>query len=75
MAIKKDDKKEVISLEFFTPEQVSMTIGITVGTLANWRTQRKGPAYCKTPRIYYEKKVLYRWMKKREIEPEGMNYE
>jgi hypothetical protein len=38
-----------------TPKQVSANYGISVGTLANWRTQKRGPKYFKVGG-----KVLYR---------------
>lgn len=67
---KKSVRRELTSSDFMTPEQVSLAIGFRVGTLANWRSQRKGPPYCKTPRIFYERESLYRWMRDREVRPE-----
>jgi hypothetical protein len=39
-----------------TPQQVSVNYGISTGTLANWRTQKKGPKYFKVG----SGKILYR---------------
>lgn len=39
-----------------TPQQVSANYGISTGTLANWRTQKRGPKYFKVG----SGKILYR---------------
>ena len=48
-------RDKTILLVSQTPKQVSANYGISVGTLANWRTQKRGPKYYKVGG-----KVLYR---------------
>ena len=38
---------EIPSLVWWTPAQAAARIGVTVGTLANWRLKGIGPAYSK----------------------------
>ena len=47
-----------------TPEEVSVLLGISSKTLANWRWRRQGPPYIKlTPRkVRYPVKSLLSWL-------------
>lgn len=46
------------------PKEVEQRFKIKVGTLANWRSQKKGPSYLKVGgRIYYPYTSLINWLK------------
>src|SRR5437879_5411849 len=47
-----------------SPEELAQNLGLSPATLADWRTQGKGPAYLKTGRrIWYPKDHVEKWMK------------
>jgi predicted site-specific integrase-resolvase len=47
-----------------TPAEVAEVFGVTVGTLAHWRTSgRKGPNYIKaTGRVRYRRATVEEWL-------------
>ena len=46
------------------PKEVEERFKIKVGTLANWRSQKKGPPYLKVGgRIYYTVSGLSNWLR------------
>ena len=45
--------------ELMTPEQVAELVGVNTGTLANWRSDGKGPRYVKSGRIRYRKSDVW----------------
>src|SRR5579859_7579304 len=46
-----------------SPEELAHNLGLSPATLADWRSQRKGPAYLKAGRrIWYPKVYVERWM-------------
>ena len=50
----------------YTPEEVADLFGITKGTLANWRSAGRGPAYNKPRRhrnapVVYPRRDTLRW--------------
>lgn len=38
---------ELIERALYSPEETSTVLGVSKGTLANWRVMGKGPKYCK----------------------------
>jgi len=42
--------EQIVELAGYTPEQVSELTGLSLGTLSNWRSQGRGPAYRKLGR-------------------------
>lgn len=52
-----------------TPEEVEAKYNINKGTLANWRSQRKGPKYSKVGRrVLYDVSVLEAFFQSKEIQ-------
>jgi predicted DNA-binding transcriptional regulator AlpA len=52
-------------LGLFTPEEVSLMTGLSLATLATWRSRGKGPSYVKIGRkVYYRKQELSKWLEK-----------
>lgn len=57
--------------EYYTPEQVAEILGVTEGTLANWRSQQKGPPYEKNGRaISYRVDLFEAWREGNTVYPE-----
>lgn len=53
------------------PSEAADYIGTTVGTLGNWRSAGKGPAYIKQDRfIRYSRAELDRWLSAQQRQPE-----
>lgn len=51
-----------------TPEELSARTRIALGTLANWRNQRRGPAFLKLgARVLYPLAEVEQWEKARTI--------
>ena len=52
--------------ECFTPEQLAKRWGVSVGSLANKRSNGSGPKYIKFfQKIYYNKKDIYEYERKK----------
>jgi excisionase family DNA binding protein len=51
---------------FLTPQQAADMLGITRGTLANWRMTDKGPPYYRVGKreVFYTVADVKRWMQK-----------
>ncbi|PYX70389.1 MAG: hypothetical protein DMG72_18870 [Acidobacteria bacterium] len=55
-----------------SPEELAHNLGLSPATLADWRSQGKGPAYLKAGRrVWYPKDHVERWM---QAQIRGMNY-
>src|ERR1700693_1230737 len=57
---------EVLSLResLLSPEELAQNLGLSPATLADWRTQGKGPAYLKAGRrVWYPKDRVETWIK------------
>jgi excisionase family DNA binding protein len=57
-----------------SPEELAETLGLMVGTLADWRSQGRGPAYFSVGRkIWYPRDRVERWFqsKLKETEEDG----
>ncbi|OJX72803.1 helix-turn-helix domain-containing protein [Leifsonia sp. 71-9] len=53
---------------YLTPQEVSDRIKFSVGTLANWRTQGKGPDYVRQGRrIRYPEEAIERFMSEPQV--------
>ncbi|WP_436792822.1 helix-turn-helix transcriptional regulator [Actinospongicola halichondriae] len=47
------------------PEEVAEVLGVPVGTLANWRYQRRGPAFVKVGRhVRYRRRDVDGWVER-----------
>lgn len=47
------------------PEEVAEVLGVPVGTLANWRYQRRGPAFVKVGRhVRYRRRDVDSWVER-----------
>ncbi len=54
--------------KFITTEELRTKYGLHPRTMANWRTQRKGPSYIKAGRkILYSTEELENWLKKQTV--------
>ena len=50
--------------ELMSPEEFGREFGVSVRTLGDWRSQKRGPRYLKVGRnIFYPKKYVDRWLK------------
>lgn len=50
-------------LGLLTPERLSGLLGVTVGTLANWRASGKGPSWVRVGRqVRYRRASVDRWL-------------
>lgn len=50
----------------------ALALGVSRGTLRNWRSQRKGPAYARLGRsIRYDAADLLAWRLRHRVDPEG----
>lgn len=47
-----------------SPSQVAGLLGVTDGTLRNWRSQRKGPPFYKVGRVFYSRMDVHDWLAK-----------
>lgn len=58
---------------FLTPAQVADEYGIPVGTLADWRLKRTGPAYSRlgSKRVRYTRASLEAWIAANTVTPAG----
>lgn len=55
---------------FLTPEEVSASCGIAVGTLANLRYQKKGPKFYKLPggrKVLYKLSDIEEWLSREPV--------
>lgn len=47
---------------WLTPEEVARRVRVPVGTLANWRTRKQGPAYAKlSGAVRYDLDAVIAW--------------
>lgn len=54
-----------------TPEEVATRLRVAVGTLANWRTQGRGPEYTLVERsVRYPASKLEEFIAARKVKPE-----
>ncbi|GAB6175914.1 hypothetical protein JCM16814_08050 [Desulfobaculum senezii] len=59
---------ELNQKELLTTEEVAEVYGYNVGTLMNWRRQKRGPAYVKDGRIIrYRKEALRNYFESKEV--------
>ena len=56
--------------ERLTPSEVSVVLGVTVGTLANWRTALRGPSFYKLKpgRVFYLRRDVDTWLAESRVE-------
>ncbi len=55
--------------ELLEQEEVAKLLRVTAGCLAQWRFQKRGPAYVKVGRLVrYEKAALEDWLRDRRVE-------
>lgn len=59
-----DDKK----IMFLTPEELAKRLSMKVGSLANWRTQGKGPKYVPGRPILYPVSEVEAWVKRNTVQ-------
>lgn len=53
------------------PRELSVLLGVPVGTLANWRSARTGPPFVKVGRhVRYRRGDVDEWVAARVVEPE-----
>lgn len=54
---------------WLTPEEVARRVRVPVGTLANWRALKRGPAYAKlSGRVRYDLDAVIEWENANTIE-------
>jgi len=54
------------------PEAAAQLLGLARRSLANWRSQGRGPRYIKTGgRVRYRTADLERWLDRRAVDPEA----
>lgn len=59
----------VIKKKALTPKQVEEAYGLDAGTLANWRTQGKGPEYVKVGgKVLYMVDKLEAWLRQGRVQ-------
>lgn len=49
--------------------EAAAAIGVTRGTLAQWRYERRGPRHYKPGRIRYRRSDVLAWLESRAVEP------
>jgi predicted DNA-binding transcriptional regulator AlpA len=55
-----------MTTQYLTPKEVAEFMGISVQSLANWRTARRGPPWTKIETaVRYSKNALQRWLEDR----------
>ena len=55
-----------------TPADAAVWLGVATRTLANWRSQARGPAYCKCGgKVIYRLKDLIHFRDRSRVEPEA----
>jgi len=54
--------------ERLLPGEVAAMIGVTEGTLRNWRSKRRGPAYYQLGRILYWRRDVEKWIASQRVE-------
>lgn len=60
--------KEVPRKRVLTPEEVSELIGISTGTLANWRSADIGPAFARVGKhVRYFETDVFDWLETRRV--------
>ena len=54
-------------------KQAANALGVSLGTLANWRRIEYGPPYFKVSRqlVMYDEEELTRWLEKTRVDPNG----
>jgi hypothetical protein len=58
------ERRTTLKRRYLTPKEVEGTYGFKVGTLANWRSQKKGPPYSKIGHVIrYNVEDIERWLK------------
>jgi hypothetical protein len=53
--------------ERLTPAATAELIGVSVHTLRNWRSQRKGPAFYDVGKVFYTRPDIARWFANRRV--------
>lgn len=66
-AEKLNSRREPTPTKLLTPQEVSEITGLSVETLAQWRSQKKGPPYVKISRncVRYRQSDLEVWLERR----------
>ena len=58
--------------KYLNPKEVEAVYGFKVGTLANWRSQKKGPRYSKIGHVIrYNAEDIDRWLQHYEVKTQG----
>lgn len=57
--------------QYYTPDAPEMRILGAVQTLARWRHEGKGPAYCKGARILYRGADVLAWLEARRVQTDA----
>ena len=53
-----------MELDLLSPEEAAEMLGLSPGTLANWRYSGTGPAYYKLGRkVFYSRKDIKKWLR------------
>lgn len=65
----------MIRKDFLTPAELEKLIGISRRTLANWRSQKRGPEYLKinNRKVIYPRKAVERWIRKNAVQVKTYN--
>ena len=69
MTEKNKEKSKNTEKKQLTPKEVEEIYGISTGTLANWRSKKKGLPYIKDGRIYYDIEDLDEYFKNKKVYP------
>lgn len=55
----------MIESEYVRPEKLAVTLGVSSGTLSNWRVKGGGPKFTKLGgRVVYSLEEVEKWLKK-----------
>ena len=57
------------ALDLMEPKEVAELLGVTEGTLVNWRTKGRGPRYIKSGKaVKYRRAAVAEWIMEQETE-------
>jgi predicted DNA-binding transcriptional regulator AlpA len=64
------------SLDLITPEELAVTLGVTVSTINQWREQGTGPDYTRLGRrVYYRLEDVRTWRDNNVLRPKEPTHE
>ena len=66
-------ESELEKTTFMKEHEVAEKLGVSTGTLRNWRSQGVGPAFHKMPSIRYSVKDVIEYIEKTRVETAGGN--